>query len=103
MISPQDKGRKYEKILDEGEIAIPLSGAGRQKEDSKTPTLLKQKKHTTAKSYSLKLEDLRKLEKEAAQVSREPVFQLAFESEGRIYEYVLQPKRIFDRKEIGLS
>lgn len=97
MVSPQDKGRKYEKLREKDEIGIPLSGAGREKEDTKTPEYLIQKKHTVNASYSLKLIDLKKLEKEAMMVSRTPRFDLAFEDQGRLVEYILIPRKVFLR------
>ena len=44
MKTPQQKGRNYEKQLDEGEISIPLSGAGLLKEDKKDSEYLIQVK-----------------------------------------------------------
>jgi hypothetical protein len=96
MRTPQEKGRKYEKDTAPGEITIPLSGAGRLKEDTKTEKYLRQKKLTTKASYSIKLEDLKKLEREALMVSRLPQFVLAFDTGGRLEEYVLLRKKDTD-------
>ena len=97
MKTPQQKGRNYEKQLDEGEISIPLSGAGLLKEDKKDSEYLIQVKHTTKNSYSLKLEDLKTLERNAMLASRTPRFDLAFEVNGRKEEWVLVPKKVFKR------
>ena len=97
MASPQNKGRKYEKLREEGEIAMPGSGCGRMKEDTKTPEDLIQKKLTTKNSYSVKLDDLKKLEKEAMMVSRTPRLDLAFDTGGRLSEYVLIPRKVYLR------
>jgi len=98
MPSPQKKGRLYEtKNLDEGEIAIPLSGAGLLKEDTKDEEYLTQRKLTTKNSYSIKLEDLQKLERNATMVNRTPKFRLAFEVNGTLHEYVILQNKTFER------
>ena len=96
MKTPQDKGRAYEKNLDEDEINIPLSGAGRLKEDSKTPDFLKQKKHTIKESYSIKLKDLKNLERESFMVNRLPIFQLGFEVGRKHEEFYMLRKKDFE-------
>jgi len=95
--SPQRKGRDYEKITEEGEILIPLSGAGVLKEDSKTDEYLIQKKHTTKASYSIKLEDLQKLRRNAMMVQRTAKFRIAFEVNGKLEEWDLVEKKTLDR------
>ena len=97
MKSPQRKGKDYEKITEEGEILIPLSGAGVLKEDSKTDEYLIQKKHTTKSSYSIKLEDLQKLRRNAMMVQRTAKFRIAFEVNGKIEEWDLVEKKTLDR------
>lgn len=94
--SPQDKGRSYERMVDPDEIVRPLSGAGLLKEDRKSPEYLVQVKHTTSKSYSIKLEDLKTLERNATLESRTPKFLLTFESNNKKEEYVLVPKKVFE-------
>lgn len=97
-MNPQDKGRRYERCLDEGETCIPLSGAGFLKEDKKDPEDLIQSKFTTHKSYTLKLEDLLKLERNAALESRSPRLDVGFElSMGKISEWVIVPKKVYRR------
>lgn len=95
--SPQRKGRDYEKIVEEGEVLIPLSGAGVLKEDSKTDEYLIQKKHTTKSSYSIKLEDLQKLKRNAMMVQRTAKFRIAFEVNGKLEEWDLVEKKTLDR------
>ena len=97
MVSPQKKGRLYEQRKVEGEITIPASGAGLLKEDRKSAEELIQDKLTTKGSYSIKLLDLQKLEREAALVSREPRFDIAFEVGHKLHEYVLVPKRRWEQ------
>lgn len=96
MTSPQDKGRKYEKIMGKDEIPRPMSGAGFLKEDKKSPDYLIQVKYTEAASYSIKLKDLENLERNATLEDREPKFELGFKTNGRMKEYVLVPKRVWE-------
>lgn len=96
MSSPQDNGRKYEKIMGEGEIPRPMSGAGLLKEDKKSPEFLIQTKYTEAASYSIKLKDLENLERNASLEDRTPKFELGFKSKGRMKEYILVPKRVWE-------
>lgn len=96
MTSPQDKGRKYERHLDKDEVSIPLSGAGRLKEDKKSPEFLTQVKFTTKESYSIKLKDLKELRKNATLVDRSPRFQLAFENGGRLEEFYIIEKKVWE-------
>lgn len=96
MTSPQDKGRKYEKIKDPGETCIPLSGAGLLKEDKKDSKDLIQSKYTTKQSYTVRLEDLQKLRRNAALEDRSPRFDIAFtQNGGTLIEWVMIPKSVY--------
>ncbi len=99
MKTPQQKGRDYENRKDEGEVTIPLSGAGVLKEDKKDSEYLIQVKHTTKSSYSIKLEDLKVLIRNATLADRTAKFQLAFEDKGRLHEFILVEKKVFDRRD----
>jgi hypothetical protein len=65
--------------------ALPVASL---KGDVKTKTFLIDDKTTGAKSYSLKLDDFRKMRKQAFQANRRPAMCVNFENDG-------QPVRIF--------
>lgn len=65
--------------------ALPVASL---KGDVKTKTFLLDDKTTGAKSYSLKLEDFRKIRKQAFQANRRPGMCVNFENDG-------QPVRVF--------
>lgn len=78
--SPQEKGRRYEKKLAKklGVKPQPASGAlPFYKEDIETDEFLIQVKHTTKKSYTIKLEDLNTLRRNAAKVGKIPMLYLS--------------------------
>lgn len=67
-------------------------GSGSQwhsKGDVSTPTYLVECKQTDKGSYGLKLDTLRKIEREAAAAGKEPLFQVEFHGTGRIDQYVV--------------
>ena len=101
-MNPQDRGRKYEKMRDDGETCIPLSGSGLLKEDKKDSEDLIQVKFTTKQSYAVRLEDLQKLERNAALELRTPRLDLGFAlSGGRTSDWVLIPKKVYKRLRDG--
>jgi len=78
--SPQEKGRRYERKLAKrlGVKPQPASGAlPFYKEDIETDEFLIQVKHTTKKSYTVKLEDLNALRRNAAKVGKIPMLYLS--------------------------
>ena len=78
--SPQEKGRRYERKLAKklGVKPQPASGAlPLYKEDIETDEFLIQVKHTTKKSYTVKLEDLNTLRRNAAKVGKIPMLYLS--------------------------
>jgi hypothetical protein len=85
-------------MLEEGETCIPLSGAGLIKEDKKDSEDLIQVKYTTKQSYSIRLEDLTKGERNAALQDRTFRMDIAFaRNGGQLSEYVLIPRRVYMR------
>lgn len=78
---------------EEGGKRQPLSGAGKQKQDVITKEYLISAKETKAKSYSIKLEDLEELERDAAMNGKLPKMEIRFTT-GRIghKDWVLVPK-----------
>ncbi len=78
--SPQDKGRRYEKKLAKklGVKPQPASGAlPFYKEDIEFGDFLIQVKHTTKKSYTVKLDDLNALRRNAVKVGKHPMLVLS--------------------------
>ncbi len=78
--SPQEKGRRYEKKVAKklGDKPQPASGAlPFYKEDIEFEDFLIQVKHTTKKSYTIKLEDLTKLRVNAAKIGKHPMLILS--------------------------
>lgn len=77
--TPQEKGRRYEKKLAK-ELRVkpqPASGAlPLYKEDIEFEDWLIQVKHTTKKSYTIKLEDLTKLRNNATKIGKHPMLVL---------------------------
>jgi hypothetical protein len=76
--TPQVRSRDSEKEtarLSEGR-RVPMSGAGRQKGDVRTPTFLIEVKDTAAVSYRIELETLDKISHEARTSGRLPQLRL---------------------------
>ena len=78
------------------EIFKSVSGSGStpiHKGDLKSESYLVQAKRTDKKSFTIKLEDLRKAEMEAMNIGRDVIFIIGFYSNDRVTdEWVLMPK-----------
>jgi hypothetical protein len=87
----QKKSQHHEKRLAKkiGGSRVAASGAfWSRKGDVRTEDYLVEHKYTAAKSYSLKVEDLRKLEVQATMAGRIPVFAISLG--GKDYVVVLE-------------
>mgnify|MGYP001582414030 CR=1 FL=1 len=78
------------------EVFLPVRGSGssaEKKGDLKSESYLVQAKRTDKKSFTVKLDDLRKAEKEAMNLGKKPLFMVGFYSENKVTdEWVLMPK-----------
>ncbi len=77
--SPQEQGRLYERKLAKKLGVKPQIASGAlpfAKEDIEFGDFLIQVKHTTKKSYTLKLEDLTKLRNNATKIGKHPMLVL---------------------------
>lgn len=96
--------RKQERRLAkefEGKQTISSGSTWLQKADVRTETELVEAKITSAKSYSLKYAELRKLEEQALMDGRTPVFLVEFLSHGQAYVVLLKEDYEEMRSKIG--
>jgi hypothetical protein len=94
----QKRSRKQEKRAASriGGRVQPGSGAGRAKGDVRDVGYTRMEcKFTRAKSYSLKLEELKKIEREAGP-GEQPVFEIEFQSVLPHERYVVLPGWLYD-------
>lgn len=96
MRNPRNKGNEYEKYLSQDGVRV-VKGSGssaEKKGDLKSETHLIQAKRTDKRSFTVKLDDLRKAEKEAMNLGRKPLFIVGFYAENKVTdEWVFMPKR----------
>lgn len=78
-----NKGMKEERILAKrlDMKTTPRSGGGMQKGDIKDEDYLIQLKYTEKQSFSLKLSDIQKANREAISEGKEPLFAISFKGE----------------------
>lgn len=83
-----------------GEVFSLVSGSGssyEKKGDLKSESYLLQAKRTDKKSFTVKLDDLRKAEREAMNLGKKPLFVVGFYAGDRVTdEWVFFPKWAFD-------
>lgn len=117
MKNPRRAGDRYEKHLETpkanvdlfvyqgpldkfGEVFERVSGSGssaEKKGDLKSESYLLQAKRTDKKSFMVKLDDLRKAEREAMNLGKKPLFVVGFYAGDRVTdEWVFFPKWAFD-------
>jgi Holliday junction resolvase len=90
MKASQSHEKRLAKVIDGSRVAA--SGAfWSRKGDVRSERYLIEHKYTAKKSYSIKAEDLQKLEKEAIMVGREPLFCISLGGKN----YVLQTEDDF--------
>lgn len=90
------EGEAFRDLLMTGESFQRVKGSGssaEKKGDLKSESFLLQAKSTVKKSFTVKLDDLRKAEREAMNLGKKPLFVVGFYENDRVTdEWVLIPK-----------
>lgn len=103
-MATKDDSKKQEKGIAKDWDGSVNSGSGNgwiRKSDVRTETELVEAKITSAKSYSLKYAELRKLEEQALMDGRIPIFLVEFLSYGQAYVVLMKEDYEEMRNRIG--